>query len=130
MLRDNVAPFVTKLSRLDACEDGKVVCWCRMQASSHNSQGIVDGRVNDTCGTRQEHSTLLLSGPGLRWLLATLQQHPSPSQQATPRVWRMMSTFCKKWLKVLALRERPVQHYSEVFGLKTKGQGFIVVVEF
>ena len=32
--------------RLDACEDWKVVRWCRMQASSHNSQGVVDGGVN------------------------------------------------------------------------------------
>ena len=39
----------TKLSRLDASEDGKVVRWCRMQASSHNSQGVVDGRVNEVC---------------------------------------------------------------------------------
>jgi len=34
-----------KLSRLDACKN-KVVWWCRMQASSHNSIGIVDGGVN------------------------------------------------------------------------------------
>jgi len=31
-----------KLSRLDACKDWKVVRWYRMQASSHNSQGVVD----------------------------------------------------------------------------------------
>jgi len=36
----------TKLSRLDACEDWKVVCWCRMQASSHNSQDV-DSEVNE-----------------------------------------------------------------------------------
>jgi len=35
-----------KLSRLDACKDGKVVCWCKTQASSHYLQGVVDGRVN------------------------------------------------------------------------------------
>jgi len=35
-----------KLSRLDACKDRKVVHWCRMQASSHDSQGIVDGVIN------------------------------------------------------------------------------------
>ena len=34
----------TKLSRLDACENAKVVRWCRTQASS--SQGVVDGGVN------------------------------------------------------------------------------------
>jgi len=38
---------VTKLSRLDACEDWKVVHWCWTQASSHDSQGIVDGRVSE-----------------------------------------------------------------------------------
>ena len=44
--RDSVAPLPTKLSRLDACEDWKFVRWCRTQASSHNSQGVVDGGVN------------------------------------------------------------------------------------
>ena len=39
--------FATKLSRLDACEDGKVVRWFRTQASCHNSQGVVDGKVNE-----------------------------------------------------------------------------------
>jgi len=42
--RDSVA--ATKLSRLDACEDWKVVHWCRTQASSHNSQDVVDGGVS------------------------------------------------------------------------------------
>ena len=37
--------IATKLSRLDACEGWKVVCWCRTQASSHNSQGVVNGGV-------------------------------------------------------------------------------------
>jgi len=35
-----------------------------MQASSHSSQGVIDGRVNEHCGTRQERSTLLLNGQG------------------------------------------------------------------
>jgi len=35
-----------ELSRLDACEDWKVVRWCRTQASSHNSQGVVNSEVN------------------------------------------------------------------------------------
>ena len=52
--------FATKLSRLDACEDRKVVRWCRTQASIHNSQGVVDGKVIEAgvsiCGTRQEHA--------------------------------------------------------------------------
>ena len=28
------------------------------------------------------------------------------------------------------IRERPVQHYSEVFGLGAEGQGFAVEVDF
>jgi len=31
---------------LDACKNRKVVRWFRIQASGHNSQGVVDGRVN------------------------------------------------------------------------------------
>ena len=46
--RDSVAPFATKLSRLDACENGNVVSWCRTQTSNHNSQGVVDGGVDKT----------------------------------------------------------------------------------
>ena len=34
-----------KLSNLDSFVDGKVVRGCRTQASSHNSQGVVDGGV-------------------------------------------------------------------------------------
>jgi len=37
----------TKLSRLDAGEDCKVVCWFGMQAFSHNSYGVIDGRVDE-----------------------------------------------------------------------------------
>ena len=36
-----------EVQHLDACEDWKVVCWCRTQASSHNSQGVVDGGVSE-----------------------------------------------------------------------------------
>jgi len=66
--------FAMKLSRFDACEDWKVVRWCRMQASSHSSQGVVDGRTmrREHCGTSLESSTQLLNGPGLRWLFAVL----------------------------------------------------------
>ena len=34
-------------SRLDACDGWKVVRWCRSQASSHNSQGVVDGGIDE-----------------------------------------------------------------------------------
>ena len=99
--RDSVVVwfFATKLSRLDACGNRKVVRWCRMKASSHNSQDALDGRLNEAgkhCSTREGFSTLLLNGPGLRWLFEMLLvQYPSQSQQAATRVQRMMSTFCE-----------------------------------
>ena len=31
---------------------------------------------------------------------------------------------------MLAIQERPVQRYSEVFGLGAEGQGFVVEVDF
>jgi len=43
--RVSVAPI--GLSRLDACKGWKVVRWCRTQASSHNSQGVVDGGADE-----------------------------------------------------------------------------------
>jgi len=47
-------------------------------------------------GTWQECSASLLSGPGLRWLFATLLlQHTSQSQQAGSGVRRVMSVFCE-----------------------------------
>ena len=32
---------------LDASENRKVVRWCRTQATSHNSQGVVDSAANE-----------------------------------------------------------------------------------
>jgi len=40
---------VTKLSRLDACEDRKVVRWCRPQAPIYGLQGGVYARINEAC---------------------------------------------------------------------------------
>ena len=34
------------------------------------------------------------------------------------------------WLKVSAVRERPVQRYSKVFGFGAEGQGFFVEADF
>jgi len=43
-----------------------------------------------------QSSTLLLNGPGLRWLCATLfLQQPSQSQQTASRVQTVVSTFCE-----------------------------------
>jgi len=40
--------IATKLSKLDVCEGWKHVRWCRTQASSPNSHGVVDGGVDET----------------------------------------------------------------------------------
>ena len=46
-----------------------VVRWCGMQASSNNSQGVVDGGVTEAgVSTAAPDSTLRWNGPGLRWL--------------------------------------------------------------
>jgi len=78
-----------KPSKLDVCEDWKVVCWSRTQASNLTSQGLVGGRANEASVSTPapEHSTLRLNVPGLRLLFATLLlQHISQSQQATSRI--------------------------------------------
>jgi len=88
--------FATKLSRLDACKNRKVVRWCRTQASSHNSQGVVDSRVNEASVTIQERSTLLSNGPGQRWLFAALLlQNPSQRQKTASSVRRVMLDSCE-----------------------------------
>ena len=98
----------TKLSRLESWEDGKIDRWCRTQASSHSSQSVVDVIAHidvivvdvianlSTAATRQDRRTLLLNGPGLGWLFATLLlQLPSQNQHVPSRVRRLMSTFCE-----------------------------------
>jgi len=64
----------TKLSRLDACEGWKVVRWCTTQASSHNSQGVVDGGIDEAgmITAAADMSTQRLNGTGLVWLFAEL----------------------------------------------------------
>jgi len=68
---------------LNACEDWKVVRWCRTRTSSHNSQGVVDGRVDKAdmstaAPDRSEYSPVECTRLG--WLFAELLlQHPSLS---------------------------------------------------
>ena len=81
--------------------------------------------------TKQEHSTLLLNGLGLRWLFATLLlQHLIPSQQVASRVWGVCQLLAK-WLEVSAILERPLQRYSKVFGLVwANEQSFTLETDF
>jgi len=84
-----------KLSRFDACKDWKVVRWCRTQASSHNSQGVVDGGVNEAL-LMVGSNTLQSNEPGLGRLFATLLlQRPNRSQQAASGVRHVMLASCE-----------------------------------
>jgi len=47
-----------KLSRLDACEDWKLVHWCRMQASSPNSQGVNEVGMSTAAPNRAQYSAV------------------------------------------------------------------------
>jgi len=126
--------FVMKLSRLDACEDWKVVRWSRTQASSHDSQGVVNSGV-DKAGmstVAPDRSAVLCSwihlgkvGCSQSCCSSTLTRASEPSHERD--AWCQLLV---KWLKVSAVRERPVQRYSEVFGLGAEGQGFVVEVDF
>jgi len=49
MVRRAIDSVRGSFARLNACEDRKVGRWCRTQVSSHNLQGVVDGRVNEAC---------------------------------------------------------------------------------
>jgi len=89
-----------KLSRLDACEDWKIVRWCRTQASSHNSQGVINSEVNkvgmSTAAPDRCAVLLWLNARGLGWLFAELLlHHPNWSQKATSGARRMMSASCQ-----------------------------------
>jgi len=128
---DSVAP----LRRTSSCEmpariasgmPARIVRWCRTQASSHNSQGAVEGKANEA-GVRTaapDRCAILCRWmePWLRWIFAALfLQQSSPRQQAASRVRRVMSNFAK-WLDLLAICEGPVQRYSQVFVLGAKGR--------
>jgi len=71
--------FATKLNRLDVCEDKKIVCWYRVQGSSHSSQSIVDGRVNEA---------VVKAAAPVRNVVAPA------AQPAISRVQHVMLTFC------------------------------------
>jgi len=112
----------------------KVVRWCRAQASSHNSQGVVDGGVNEArmSTAAPDRSAVLCS-----WMHQGWRSYSQSCCSSTPtgasKPPQELDAWCQllaKWPKVSAILERPVQHYSEVFGLGAEGQGFVVVFDF
>ena len=126
--------FATKLSRLDDCKNRKVVRWYRTLSSSRNSQGVVDGRVSEAgVSTATPHMSAALccwieQGKG-GCSQRCCSSIPAKASKAPPKcdAWRQ---FFAKWLEVSAIRERPVQRFSEVFTLGAEGQGFVVEVDF
>ena len=123
----------TKLSRLDACENRKVR-WCRMQASSHNSQGVVDGSVNEAgINTAAPDSSAVLccwmdqgsGGCSQRCCCSTPVRTSKPPQGCNSRCQLFV-----KWLKVSAIRGCSAQRYSEVCGLRKKGSVSLLWLTF
>jgi len=61
-------------------------------------------------------------------------QHYCPSTPAgaskPPQERDAWCQLLAKWLKMSAIREQPVQCYSEVFGLGEEGQGFVGEVDY
>jgi len=117
-----------------ACEDGKIVRWCRAQASSrHNTQGVVDDGFNkaDVSTAAPDRTAVLVvectkADVAVRKIVL---QHPRWSQQAASRAWRVMSASCSvargvgdwpMWVTFLTL--------PEVFGLGAQGQDHIHVI--
>ena len=123
-----------KLNRLDACNDWKVVRWCRTQASSHNWQGVIDGVVSETgMSTATPNRSAILCG----WMhqgqggCSQCCCSSTPTRASNPP--QECDAWCQvfaNWLKLSAIRERPVHRYCEVFGLEAEGQGFVVEVDF
>jgi len=120
---------------LDACEHKNVVGWCRMQASSHNWQGVVDARVNETgMSTVTPNRSAVFccwNGPGKEWLFAALLlQHPIARASKPPQECDASCQHFAKWLEVSTIRERHVQHYSEYLGSEENGKVSLLWLTF
>jgi len=77
-----------------------IVRWCGAQASNHNSQGVVDGGVDEAnMSTAAPNTGVQYSAVGstrLGWILKELLlQHPNWNQQAVSEAWSMMSASCE-----------------------------------
>jgi len=108
----------TKLSRLDVCKGWKVICWCTTQASSHNSQEVVDGGVDGAgMSTRQEYSAVKWNRAGVavrRVVAPAPQPGSSRSQQAASGVQRVMPASCEVTQGVGDTHRRTGKHSTGV----------------
>jgi len=101
---------------VQAAWDGVLEAVAPLRRSSAGWMSARIGRLSagigggcEHCGTKRECSTLLLNGPGIRWLFATLLfRHPSQSQQVASRVQGLDVNFlrsvarCRGYMNVLS----------------------------
>ena len=113
-------------------EDWRVVRWCRTQASSQNSQGVGVDEAGMRNATPKRH--VVPCGWMHHGWVAIRRVCCSSSTPAgvskPPQGYDAWCQLLAKWLDVCAIRRRPVQRYSEVFGLVAEGQGLVVVFDF
>jgi len=97
--RDNAAPLLRSSAGWMPARMGRLSAGVgRRHPVTIRNASLMTGKWGrcEHYGTRQERSTLRFNRLRLRWLFAVLfPQHPSQSQQATSRVRRVMSAFCK-----------------------------------
>jgi len=87
--------FATKLSRLDACQARKIFRWCKTQAPSHNSQGFVYGRVNESGASTAAPDRSVVQYSAVEWTRAkvVIRSVVAPAPQPEPAN-RLKSAKC------------------------------------
>ena len=123
--------FATKLSRLDAYEDRKVVRWCRTQASRHDSQGVVDGRINEVGVSTAEPYSSALECTRVKLTVSNVVA-PAPQPEPTSRF--KSASRDTSFLRGDSRCRRCVSDLSSVLprylGSEQKGRNSVVVVDF
>ena len=123
--------IATKLRRLDACENRKVVrCGVGRRHPVTIRNGVVDDRINESQYSSVDYwSTLLCC-----WMHQGKEGYSpcccssSPTGASEPS--QECNAWCQlfaKWLEVSGMRERPIQSYPDVSGFGAKAQDFVVV---
>jgi len=91
LIRVHLCSIATKLRRLDACEEWKVVRWCRAQATSHKSQGdlmLMAGSIRRVWALRQQTGEQYSAVEGIRARVAirrVVAPAPQPEPASRPR---------------------------------------------
>ena len=113
----------TKLSRLDACEAWKVVRWCRMQASSHNSQGVVDGGVDEAVWALRHQTGAQYSAVECTKARVAIRRVVAPAPQREPASRLRSATHDVSFLRSDSRRRRYVSDLKYV--LSTMAEKFL-----